>query len=438
MNNANFYCWTLNPGKTTACSWYRVMVPFMHLRDMGYVNVYEDNETGDMKESNYALLHSDIGHFYNLAGEAPLHRIRSLKRVKPGRRAGPDGQGVDVHPPALIWDCDDNTDFVHPFNMTYAHLGVRGYPDGRLLKPGEGLSVTDGTGKVIGGWVDGKTRKDGITFDVARNLHDMMVRHQIMRECHGVTCASPMLAKYVKEVIGQQNVHIFPNTIDPAHYENIRAVRTDKRVRVLWQGGQSHYIDWYPLRDALKAVCEKYRDQFTFVWFGEYFDWMADIIPPSMMEYHPWVEYPAYRLKRGLLNVDINLCPLVNNVFNAAKSAIKWYEASIWHDMPEATLAQRGPVFNEIEDGVTGLLFNTPEEFAQKLGLLIEDEALRKRLGRAAHEWVLANRTPEKTIPGLFDFYAETRARQRRDLGKPVIQPATHEQIMKVAKPLVR
>jgi glycosyltransferase involved in cell wall biosynthesis len=210
----------------------------------------------------------------------------------------------------------------------------------------------------------------------------------------------------------------------------------DKRVRVLWQGGQSHLIDWYPLRESLRAVCQKYKDQFTFVCWGEYFDWINEVVPPSMLEFHPWTEYAAYRLKRGLLNIDINLCPLVNSPFNSCKSAIKWYEASIFEDMPEATLAQRGHVFNEIEDGVTGMLFDGPDDFVEKLGLLIENAELRKRLGTAAHKWVLDNRTPEKTIPGLFDFFAETRARQRRDLGKPVLQPATHEQIMKLATPM--
>jgi glycosyltransferase involved in cell wall biosynthesis len=411
------------------------MVPFMEMRDQGLAQVYEDNNEGDPKKSNLALLHSDIGHFYSLTGEDVLHRLRSLKRIKAGHRKTDKG-GIDIFPPALIWDCDDNTDFVHPFNMTYAHMGVRGYPDAKLLKPGEGLEVVNAEGKSIGGWVDGVTEYNGITFDIARNLHDMMVRHQIMREVHGVTTASPMLAKYAREVIGCKNVHVFPNTISPKHYEKIRAIRTDQRVRVLWQGGMSHLIDWYPLREALRTICQKYRDKITFVCYGEYFDWINDVVPPHMFEYHPWNEYPAYRLKRGLLNADINLCPLVNNVFNSCKSAIKWYEASIFEDMPEATLAQRGPVFSEIKDGESGLLFDTAAEFVQKLSLLIEDAELRKRLHASAHKWVLENRTPEQTIPRLFDFYTEIRARQKRDLGNPVIQPATHEEIMKLVTPL--
>ena len=431
----NFFCWTINKGKQSACSWYRITVPMLHLSKMGLAHVYEDDDTGDMKKSNLALMHSDIGHFYALTGEAALHRLRGLKRVSPGHRKTAEG-GMDIYPPTLIWDCDDNTDFVHPFNTTYAHMGVRGYPDARLLEPGEGLEIKDASGKTIGGWVDGQTEYNGTVFDIARNLHDMKVRHEVMKTVHGVTVASPQLAKYARDVIGCKNVYVFPNTISPDHYENIRAVRTDKRVRILWQGGMSHLIDWYPLREALRTICQKYKDQFTFVCFGEYFDWINEVVPASMFEYHPWVEYPAYRLKRGLLNCDINLCPLANNVFNAGKSAIKFYEASIFEDAPEATLAQRGPVFSEIQDGVTGLLFSTPEEFVEKLSLLIEDADLRRTLGHNAHKWVLDNRTPEKTISGLFDFYAETRAKHKRDLGAPIIQPATHEQIMRVAQPL--
>jgi glycosyltransferase involved in cell wall biosynthesis len=419
------------------------MVPMMELRDTGRAHVFEDdNQNVSPETSHLALMHSDIGHFYAVVSEQILHKIRSIKKIKPGHRQTDEG-GVDIFPPAFIWDCDDNSDFVHPFNQTFVMQGVRGYPDARLLKPGEGIDIRDFKGDKIKnsegkeiGWVDQETVLNGVVFDVERNLRAMMLRHQIMREVHGVTTASPMLSKYIRDVVGVKNVYTFPNTIDPKHYEKIQAVRTDNKVRVLWQGGMSHLIDWYPLRGALRTICQKYRDKMTFVCFGEYFDWINEVVPADMLEFHPWVEYPAYRLKRGLLNVDINLCPLVNNVFNSCKSAIKWYEASIFDDRVEATLAQKGPVFSEIEDGVTGLVFETPDEFVEKLSSLIENADLRKKLHANAHKWVIANRTPEKTIPGLFEFYSETRARQKRDMGKPIIQPATHEEIMKLATPL--
>lgn len=426
---SNFYVWTTNFAKRSACSYYRIEVPMNQLTAMDHAQVYTDNGDG-REESTIACLYSDIAHWYGIQGSQPLHHIKTLKKIPPGVR-----DGNDIYPPALIYDTDDNNDFVHPFNTTFASMGVRGYPDARLLKPGEGLEITDHKGNSLGGYVDQETKYDNIPFDVARNLQTMKTRHQIMRECHGVTVPSPTLARYIRDVIGQPNVYVFPNTIVPGHFENIRAVRTGDEVRILWQGGMSHWIDWYPLRDVLKLLSEKYRGKIKWVIFGEWFNWIHENIPDDMVEHHPWVEYDAYKLKRGLLNIDINLCPLANNVFNACKSAIKAYEGTLW-EQPEVVLASKTSTYSEIEDGKTGLMYSTPEEFVQQLSTLIEQPELRKRLADAWKEWVFANRTPAATIPGLFDFYAETRARQRRTIGRPVIKRATIEEIKKIATPL--
>lgn len=425
---SKFYIWTINPGKTSACSYYRVTAPMSQLSKMNYAEIFED--TGGAKNSELAMMYSDIAHFYAIGGESFLHTFNSLRKIKPATR-----DGKEIYPPTLIYDVDDNNDFVHPFNSAFIRMGVRGYPDAKFLEPGDGMEIFDSQGNKIWEILDGETHFDGVTLDVARNLQQMKVRHEIIRTAHGATVCSPSLAKYFKEVIGQKNTYVFPNTIIPAHFENIRAVRTDDSIRILWQGGMSHWVDWYPLRDALKTICQKYTN-IKFVIFGEWFKWIHDVIPDHMVEHHPWVEYNAYKLKRGLLNIDINLCPLAKDVFNAGKSAIKWYEASIW-EKPEATLASNfGPYKEEMQDGETGLLYNTPDEFVQKLSLLIEDVPLRNRVAAGARRWVLENRTPEATIPGLFDFYSETRAKQRRDLGKPIIKRPTLDEIKKIGVPL--
>jgi glycosyltransferase involved in cell wall biosynthesis len=423
------YLWTLNLStKHNACSYYRIQIPFRHLPVIEpSAQVFE--ERGNTKDANMALLHSDVAQFYAVSGEPFLHRFLSYKKIAPSMRAG-----EPIYPPALIYDHDDNNDFVHPFNTQFARMGVRGYPDTALLEPGDGLVIEDAKGKHLTEYIDQKTTSDGSVWDIARNLHDMKVRHQIIREAHGVTAASPLLAKYFKDVVGNPNTYFFPNTIVPEDYEDLELVRTDDEIRILWQGGMSHWIDWYPLRDALGAIAKKYP-KVKFVIFGEYFHWIHDVIPAEQIEHHIWVEYEAYKLKRGLMNIDINLCPLANNVFNACKSAIKWYEASVWRK-PEPTLAQNTGPYREIQDGKTGLLFNTPAEFVEKLSLLIEDVALRARLAAGAREWVMENRTPKATIPGLFDFYTETRARQRRELGTPIIHRPTFEQIKKVTTAL--
>lgn len=423
-----FYVWTLRPGKSNACNYYRVDVPMYQMNEMNLAQVYvEDGQ--NRPESKMALVHADVAHWYAIGGEMMLHQLQTLRKMKAAVRAG-----QDIYPPALIYDVDDNNDFVHPFNMVFAQFGIRGYPDARLLKPGEGLDIVDSQGNSIGAWVDGETQWQGVTFDIARNLQQMKVRHEIIRTCHGVTVPSPTLARYMRDVIGAKDVYVFPNTVVPKDYENIRAIRTDDSIRILWQGGMTHWVDWYPLRDALKVVAQKHPNV-KFVIFGEWFKWIHENIPDHMVEHHPWVDYPAYKLKRGLLNIDINLCPLVNNVFNACKSAIKWYEGSVW-ETPEATLAGKTATYDEIVDGETGLIYETNGEFVEKLSRLIEDAELRRRLGEGAKRWVLANRTPEATIPGLFDYYTEVRARQRREIGKPIIERPTFEQIKKAGIPL--
>lgn len=423
-----FYIWTMMYGKKSACSYYRIETPMLSLQDAKLAEIYfEDfNERRNQKEATLAMLYSDLAHFYSVGGQKFLHTVKTLRNVKPGIR-----DGRPIYPPALIYDTDDNTDYVHPFNTTFAHLGVRDYPAGKILRPDDSLSFTDRHGKEHVAWEDKITNYQGILFDIQNNLNEMKMRHELIRQCHGATCTSQPLADYIKNVIGQKNVYVYPNSIRLQDYEMIKAVRTDDRIRILWQGSQSHYIDWWPLHEAIREIAQKYKDKVTFVVWGELFDWIYEIIPANMIESIYWTPYEAYKLRRGLVNCDINLCPLVNNPFNACKSAIKWYEGCIW-DQPEATLAAKSPAYSEIKDGETGLLYSTPQEFVQKLSALIENAELRKTLGANAKEWVLNNRLAEHTVSGLFDFYTDTRNRQKRECGDPVLQPATLEDMKKL------
>lgn len=438
MAGKDFYVWALNAGRGRhASGYYRLDVPLRGLAKRGDIRLFEDD--GSFRpESKAALFHADLALFYGANGEPMLHQMQVLKRLRPAKR-----QGEELYPPTLIYDIDDNNDFTHPFNQAFCYLGVRDYPGGHLLKPGEddiffrdsetGEPFRDKDGNEMG-WIDGVTHHNGVVYDIARNLQQMKVRHEIIRTAHGATVCAPSLKRFFTDVIGQKNTYVFPNTIVPEEFEDVEVVRTDPSVRILWQGGMSHWVDWYPLRDSLKVIATKYPNA-KFVIFGEWFNWIHEIIPDAQVEHYPWASYESYKMKRSLLNIDINLCPLVANVFNAGKSAIKWYEASVLRK-PEATLASNFGPYTEITDGETGLHYRTPAEFVEKLSLLIENPALRQTLSVGAKQWVLANRTPGATLPGLMDFYRETRARHRRDLGSPIIHTPTLDEIKAATTPL--
>ena len=120
-----------------------------------------------------------------------------------------------------------------------------------------------------------------------------------------------------------------------------------------------------------------------------------------------------------MIGHDISLAPLSANVFNNCRSAIKFYEASVLKN-PAATLAQNtGPYKDEIIDGETALLFDTPEDFETQLSLLIEDATERKRLAANAKDWVSENRDAMKRVPEVVAYWEELREEKRWEQPHP-------------------
>jgi glycosyltransferase involved in cell wall biosynthesis len=183
---------------------------------------------------------------------------------------------------------------------------------------------------------------------------------------------------------------------------------------VLWQGGSSHHEDLFEITEELGRVAARHPNV-KFIFFGAKFSWIMAAIPEAQREHIEWVGFEEHRMKLATIPHDIALCPLRKNEFNDCKSAIKWYESSL-RQKPAAVLASNwGPYRDEMEDGVTGLLYDTPGEFEQKLELLIADAELRARLGDAAQQWIWANRDASVTVPPLRDAMLERRARMLVD-----------------------
>lgn len=397
-------------GKYSACIYYRVEVPFRGLQKFCAAETLIANTTDFVPDTRNAMMcSSDITLFFAKGGEAVNSTIGSLRQMRPGQ----DEKGKTIYPPSVIFDIDDNIDWVHPFNSSFAYMGTRDY-GGNLLKPGDSLKTTFPDGQEVTVWADKMTTFDDNLFDIERNHATIAGVHRTAKLVDGVTAPSPYLADYYREIHGCENVYVFPNSVIPEDYPKARlAPRGDGSVRIIWQGGGSHMIDWFPLRDAVREISLKYPFVKWVIW-GSPFRWIHDNIPESQLELGNWIDYHAYKAHRVLVDADINLCPLVDNEFNRSKSAIKWYEGSMLH-RPEATLAGNcRPYSEEMVDGETGLLYNDPQDFSEKLSKLIEDAELRTRLGENAKKWILENRHYEKTVPKLFEFYQGLRATKRK------------------------
>lgn len=392
----------------SACQYYRIDVPLRGLQQLGIADGYNDRGT-DKDTSIGFMVSSDVALMWGISGDNNYHTIRTIRDMKAAER-----DGMTMYPPVAVYDVDDNLEYTHPFNISFGRLGVRN-TNGALLQPGDSIWTRLHDGTEVPVWEDTKTADyEGYIFDVQRNRELINSTHKIAKASHGVTVPTKALADYFKKVIGCENVHVFPNTVIESDYQwpNL-APRTDGSIRILWQGGDSHMQDWYYLKDALKEICRKYPNV-IFVMWGSKYDWIYEAIPEKQIEYHDWVPYDGYKYKRVIMDIDINLCPLADNIFNKCKSGIKWYEGSLG-PKPAATLASKFGPYLEITDGENGLTYETPTEFVQKLSTLIEQAELRARISSNAQTWVRANRTIPATIPALGEFYKELRAKRMHE-----------------------
>lgn len=109
--------------------------------------------------------------------------------------------------------------------------------------------------------------------------------------------------------------------------------------------------------------------------------------------FHPFC--PWERLPKLIAQVDINIAPLEDTVFNRAKSENKWLEAAL---VKVPTVASAVGAFGEqIEDGKTGVLCRTLKDWRSSLLWLIEDRTARCRIGGSAYDECVTNRRTTAT-----------------------------------------
>ena len=112
-----------------------------------------------------------------------------------------------------------------------------------------------------------------------------------------------------------------------------------------------------------------------------------------------WRDLPSL-----IRSVHINLAPLEEGLFNRAKSENKWTEASL---VKTPTVASpTGALGAAIDDGKTGFLCETANDWYKTLKKLIADEALREKVANAAYEKAMADYRTVNTGIGLAKFIA--------------------------------
>ena len=193
--------------------------------------------------------------------------------------------------------------------------------------------------------------------------------------------------------------------------------RAGDRFRVgYFSGSATHDEDWRVVEPVLVELLRS-RPDIDLVLVGKVRPSAAlDAVGGRVrrLPYVGWTELPDM-----LRAVDVTVAPLAPNPFTEAKSAIKWLEAAL---VGTPTVASpSGPFRAAVEDGRTGFLASTPDEWSSALLRLAGDPGLRGAVGSAARAAALGRYGPDAQAPRLLDVVSR---RPEPDRWRPF--PARH------------
>lgn len=248
--------------------------------------------------------------------------------------------------------------------------------------------------------------------------HFQSLRPQLedyLRNADLVTVTTPKLRELYSGF--NEHIEVLPNAVDTEIWKP-RSQRppSDGKVRILFSGTLTHQHDLALVAPAIERIALEIPEQVEFLFWGN---------TPARLHHLPQIrtaaeftdDYRSYSRCLQALPIDLALVPLEITAFNRAKSEIKWLEYSACHIPAIFTAIE---AYNQtVEHGITGWLIpNTVDAWYGAMKRLIEDGALRIRIGEAAHEAVMSRHTLKQLAPLWVQAYARALARPARKPGK--------------------
>ncbi len=223
--------------------------------------------------------------------------------------------------------------------------------------------------------------------------------NEFMHMCDLVTTSTKTLAEEYRE--HNSNVIVLPNCVDPDDWDEPKRNNRGK-VRIGLVGSVAFEYDYLHVKDLIRKLSErddveiclmglgglKHRAEnpkVTEVFSEEYAFW--DTIKK---EHFPWVEIHLYPETLNDMELDIMLIPRRENYFNKCKSNLKFLEAGMC-EIPVIAQSFPDAPYEEIEDGVNGVLIKDNADWESAVQDLIDNKEKRREMGRKAREYVLAH-----------------------------------------------
>ena len=229
------------------------------------------------------------------------------------------------------------------------------------------------------------------------------------RAVSAVQASTKTLTEFFREL--NPHVYLFENQL--TELPEPRAYGMDNGRVTIFFGALNRRPDWEPLMPAINAAIRRHgaRLHFRIVSDREFFDALQTNAKEFVGGPRDGDVFAPYaRYTEALHTSDIALLPLRDTEFNRAKSDLKFIE-SAGHGA--VALASPTVYAATVRDGETGLIYHSPEEFAEKLDLLIRRADLRRALAENAYRYVAEHRLLAQHLDDYIAAYREMF--ERRD-----------------------
>ena len=371
------------------CNFYRVRYPLETLERQGKIE-FREVPQGNTKELLVTAAWADVIFFQYASPHWLLMDIQ-------------DHIVKHKMPKVIICDFDDDLFKINYDNPSYKNFGTE-----------DVWYENQKTGKKTWLWKDKtklSTNPDSEDFDIERNkkFQDEMAKAIIVSDV--VTVSSRELLRSYSEL--NENTFLRKNMLQPIEMTgfNNNKKRGSAKVVIGWQGGSSHFADLKPIIPQLEKLQRIYGDKLKFRFFGARFDVMYKNLNHELI---PWIRPDLYfdRFSQSLF--DIGIIPLEDTHFNRCKSNIKWLEYSFYR-IPTVA-ANVVPYKGSIKHGVSGLLYDTPEDMFKKLKELIDDPILRISLSKNAQSHVSKHYNVNNQAVDLYNIFEKALEAKKKSL----------------------
>ncbi len=198
----------------------------------------------------------------------------------------------------------------------------------------------------------------------------------IIKYAHTVIAGNTHLANFALQF--NKNVTVIPTTIDTSYHQPLTMKSTDK-IKIGWTGSSTTNKHFALLENVLTTIISKFP-QVEIVMISNVSIYNNDF----NIIFKKWNQKTEIE---DLSQIDIGIMPLPNDEWAKGKCGFKGLQYMAL-EIP-TIMSPIGVNTEIIHDGENGFLAATEEDWLDKLGLLIQSEELRIKLGKAGRQTIV-------------------------------------------------